>query len=224
MPTALELKRIRDLITETVTVLCQSSLDFKSKFTVEGLLGITIDDKDVFLINIHEVVSTAKGKRRDAVKEKSVSCSTVPLDNNENNSLSESHVVVDCMQSPKMKSVKKSSLWQTGCSESCSAGTEENTLPCEQQIAHSFKHEADYSGMPLSADADPLETSLSLSLGGASIIRANTSAEVCGMQDHMNTSVAEDDALDCRFDYVSQDLAMECNSNWSDKQDTNIQV
>jgi len=230
MLTAVEQKRLRDLITETVTVLCQSSLNFKSKFTVEGLLGITVDDKDVLLINIHEVMSSLKGKRHSLVRDKTVSCSSA--DDDENTALLESHIAVDRLQSCKMRSVQKSSLQQTCCSQPFSTDKSETLLRCEEldeQIAHSFTHNADYSGMSLPADVEQLETSLSSSLGDdASELKSDTSREVSRLQDHTNTvkeeNFSEADALDSRFDFVGQDLVNECNSDWSREQDAYVQV
>jgi len=51
-------KRVRSILCEAVTLLCRSGLSYNSGFTVEGLLGITVDNADVFLVNIRETVST----------------------------------------------------------------------------------------------------------------------------------------------------------------------
>ncbi len=51
-----EQERVRQLLTEALTVLCKNGLKYSSKFCVEGLLGITIDDNDILLINIRETV------------------------------------------------------------------------------------------------------------------------------------------------------------------------
>ena len=217
MPTALEQKRIRDLITETVTVLCQTSLNFRSKFTVQGLLGITIDDKDVFLINIDEVISSLKGKRRK------VSGNKVDDKKSTGSTLSGSYVAVECMQSPEL---------HTHCSEPCSTCAPENMLPCDQfdeDVVHSLKHETDQSVMSLPADIEPLETDLSLSLGsGVNDLSSTGSRDVYELQDHVYTvkkeSISENSALDSQFDCVNRDLLTECNLNLSNKEDADIQV
>jgi hypothetical protein len=51
-----ELVRIRELLTSSISSLCQGSINYDSEITVEGLLGITVDRKDIFLININEIV------------------------------------------------------------------------------------------------------------------------------------------------------------------------
>jgi len=229
MLTALEQKRIRDLITETVTMLCQNSLKFRSKLTVEGLLGITIDDKDVFLINIHEIISS----RPSVVREKLVSCDAVE-DNDMSTSL-ESRVMADFTQSSKRPATKKLPtkklpLPQSGHCKPCPAA--QNMLSYDQldeEIAHSFKQQTIQSAKLLPADDKPLEnTSLLSSVAGGTELMPSTSVEGCELQDHTITVkeeiTSETNVSDSRLDCVSQDLHMECNSVWSDKQDTYIQV
>jgi len=229
MLTALEQKRMRDLITETVTLLCKSSLKFRSKITVEGLLGITIDDRDVLLINIHEVVSSLKGKTHSLVKDRS--CHNVVRDN-ENSSLSKTHVMGDSMQSRKRQNVKKSSSWQTDCSEPCSTSASERMLlydKLDEEIAHSFRNEGDNSTRSFPAEDKSLDVSSSLPLiAGANKLVSDTSNEVCELQDHSITvkeeNISETDVLYNQFDCGNHDLHVEYNSNWSDEEDTHIQV
>ena len=51
--------RIRALLAEAIRVLCKNGLNYKREFSIEGLLGITLDREDVFLVNINETVSPA---------------------------------------------------------------------------------------------------------------------------------------------------------------------
>ena len=51
-------ERIRSLLAETITLLCRNGLNFKSEFSVEALIGITLDNADVFLVNIKETVKS----------------------------------------------------------------------------------------------------------------------------------------------------------------------
>ena len=50
--------RIKTLLTEAISNLCRDGLNFKSEFCVEGLLGITLDNDDIFLINIKETITS----------------------------------------------------------------------------------------------------------------------------------------------------------------------
>ena len=49
-----DLNRIKALLTEAVTVLCKNALSFGCELNIEGLLGITLDKQDVFLVSINE--------------------------------------------------------------------------------------------------------------------------------------------------------------------------
>ena len=51
-----EQQRVRALLTEAITVLCKNGLNYKSKFSIEGLLGITIDDDEIFLVNLSQTI------------------------------------------------------------------------------------------------------------------------------------------------------------------------
>lgn len=47
-------ERVRLLLAETVTLLCKNGLQFNKQMKIEGLLGITLDESDVFLVHIDE--------------------------------------------------------------------------------------------------------------------------------------------------------------------------
>ena len=51
-----EQQQMQMLLTEAITVLCKNGLQYRSHFNVEGLLGITLDDEDVFLVSIKQTV------------------------------------------------------------------------------------------------------------------------------------------------------------------------
>ncbi|KAK2162103.1 hypothetical protein LSH36_104g05061 [Paralvinella palmiformis] len=51
-----EQERIKALLRETITLLCRNGLTFKSQFSVEALIGITLDEDDVFLVSINESI------------------------------------------------------------------------------------------------------------------------------------------------------------------------
>ena len=48
--------QIQNLLSDAVTVLCKNTLLFHTEMCVEGLLGITLDKKDIVLINIKEII------------------------------------------------------------------------------------------------------------------------------------------------------------------------
>ena len=47
-------ERVRNLLMDTVTLLCKNGLQYKKELRVQGLLGITLDDADVFVVHINE--------------------------------------------------------------------------------------------------------------------------------------------------------------------------
>ena len=57
-----EQARMRELLTEALSVLCKASLTYQHEFNIEGLVGITVDNEEIFLVNINECVQ----KKTDA--------------------------------------------------------------------------------------------------------------------------------------------------------------
>ena len=53
-----ERDKIQKLITDTIVTLCNSGLTFDTELCVEGLLGITLDHKDILLVNINKIIKT----------------------------------------------------------------------------------------------------------------------------------------------------------------------
>ena len=49
-------ERVTQLLTDAITVLCKNGLSYDSQFCIEGLLGITLDEREVFLVKIDETV------------------------------------------------------------------------------------------------------------------------------------------------------------------------
>jgi len=51
-------ERVKSLLTEAVKLLCKSLITYRSEFSIEGLIGITVDSSEVVLVSIHEAVTT----------------------------------------------------------------------------------------------------------------------------------------------------------------------
>ena len=47
-------ERVRSLLTDTVTLLCKNGLQYQTELRVQGVLGITLDNNDVFIVHINE--------------------------------------------------------------------------------------------------------------------------------------------------------------------------
>ena len=60
-----EQERVKNLLLDTVTLLCKNGLNFKQQMKVQGLLGITLDDDNVFIVHIDEKVGEAIVEKKD---------------------------------------------------------------------------------------------------------------------------------------------------------------
>ena len=49
-----EQERVKNLLSDTVTLLCKNGLTYKGELHIEALIGITLDKSDVFLVHINE--------------------------------------------------------------------------------------------------------------------------------------------------------------------------
>ena len=56
--------RMKCIISETIVALCNSGLDFSNELSIEGLLGITLDGRDIILVNINEVIKSCATKAK----------------------------------------------------------------------------------------------------------------------------------------------------------------
>ena len=57
-------QRVRALLAETVTLLCKNGLHYKSEFSIEGLIGITLDQDEIFLVSIKETIKSPGAEKR----------------------------------------------------------------------------------------------------------------------------------------------------------------
>ena len=62
--------KVRQALTGALTDLCKKSLKYSNKLCIEGLLGITLDETDVFLVKIDETIETQtlRTSRKSEVK------------------------------------------------------------------------------------------------------------------------------------------------------------
>jgi hypothetical protein len=63
-------ERVKQVLVETIVVLCRNSLQFSRELKVQGLLGITLDDNEVFLIHIDKSYLCDNGTLTKLVTEK----------------------------------------------------------------------------------------------------------------------------------------------------------
>lgn len=56
-----EQERLRNLLYETITMLCKNGLSYKRALKVQGLLAVTVDDDDVFIVHLNDRIEDAIG-------------------------------------------------------------------------------------------------------------------------------------------------------------------
>jgi len=49
-----EQERVKTVLTDTVALLCKSGLSYKHELKVEAVIGVTVDETDVFIVHINE--------------------------------------------------------------------------------------------------------------------------------------------------------------------------
>ncbi len=59
-------QQVQALLTDTVTLLCKNGLHYRRELKVQGLLGITVDDNEVFVVHINKLYADAcsNGRRQ----------------------------------------------------------------------------------------------------------------------------------------------------------------
>ena len=64
-------ERVTKLLNDTVTLLCKNGLIYQNEIKVQGLLGITLDKNEVFIVHINETIgSTGKESSSDGSSRK----------------------------------------------------------------------------------------------------------------------------------------------------------
>jgi len=55
-----EQQRVHNVLMDTITLLCKNSLQFNRNLRIEGVIGITTDSSDVFLVHINETIGNER--------------------------------------------------------------------------------------------------------------------------------------------------------------------
>ena len=54
-----EQQRVHSVLMDTISLLCKNSLQYNHSLRIEGVIGITTDDSDVFLVHINETIGSS---------------------------------------------------------------------------------------------------------------------------------------------------------------------
>ena len=57
-------KRVNQVLADTIAALCRNTLSYASQVNVHGLIGITMDNEDLFLVNISQKIDNTGGTKR----------------------------------------------------------------------------------------------------------------------------------------------------------------
>ena len=68
-----EQERLKKLLHDTVSMLCRNSIVYEHGLRIEGVIGITVDDNDVFLIHINDTF----GESRDSAPRDTGYCQNI---------------------------------------------------------------------------------------------------------------------------------------------------
>lgn len=58
--TSLFQDRIKSILKEAIVNMCNSGLYYQTEMRIEGLLGITLDRREVIIVNVHDIVRTSE--------------------------------------------------------------------------------------------------------------------------------------------------------------------
>ncbi len=57
--------QVREVLRDSIKLLCKNTLKYDREFSVEGLLGITIDNQEIFLVNINDAFTKPQPEETD---------------------------------------------------------------------------------------------------------------------------------------------------------------
>ena len=73
-------ERVHTLLTDTVTLLCKNGLHFNQGIVIQGVIGVTIDDHEVFIVHIDKEYSNSQPDTNTyAVKEEAENDEQMPV-------------------------------------------------------------------------------------------------------------------------------------------------
>ncbi len=81
-----EQERIKAILKDTITLMCKNGLTYDSEFSVEALIGITLDNDKVFLVSINETVASDTAALKNELEEEcnsGIGADTDPVMENE---------------------------------------------------------------------------------------------------------------------------------------------
>jgi len=94
-----EQNRIKTVLIDTVSLLCKSSLSYRHELKIEAVIGVTVDENDVFIVHINESFSPEGGVSGTTSAAAEMSVAVAPLSAHEEQEF----------QAPRMPYARKTS-------------------------------------------------------------------------------------------------------------------
>ena len=113
----------RAMLIDAVAVLCRNTMPYDAELTIEGLIGITADKKDIVLVNINEILKAASSK-----KQQQSSSSSTP----------------DAQSSSKSKSRKRKKMQQSSMTYDDQENSSRKLNKVEEESSVTNQHSKDY--------------------------------------------------------------------------------
>ena len=147
-----EQQKVRELISETVLLLCKSSLQFASELSIEALIGITVDHEDVFLVNIKEAIQVNQEDNRISMEHNSENYNKVLMESCTKNTKSFPSIIQMSEFSSKSDGLKNDGITRESSTKNTpkSSGSMKNIVGETKELFS--KSSVAYSGDAYSTD------------------------------------------------------------------------
>ena len=102
-------ERVKDRLREAISLLCKSGLRFQEELSIEGLIGITMDRDDVFLVSIKEIINCGD----DRSEESSTPKNNLPITKEEEQTLPVNHTNNFEVYADEPEEISAEEAWST---------------------------------------------------------------------------------------------------------------
>ena len=211
-------QRMRDVLVDTIRLLCRTGVEYSQRLRVQGLLGITVDDEHVFLIHVDDFIArnctdiddSSCGYPEDSSTANGalvISDVVDPGDSSEEDNASE-EVRENCTERPQLGSVaqhpKQSLLSQathndilasvalSELSSVVAVPTEARDLPSSQPLSQNTQNVPLHGNIPATVVAESCKESDELARDGAATATGSSDASVTVPQSSLRHNVLSD--------------------------------
>ena len=142
-------QRVKALLKETITLLCKNGLHYKSEFCIEALIGITLDQDDVFLVSIKETIRDGLQAAKSSIQSTEVDTHAASLRGSKDKERMTSHNSVDLFPHKAHQSQHHSKPVDID-TDSVKTEIDQSNV---YENDHNFTHSDDVKTEPMAGDA-----------------------------------------------------------------------